>query len=325
MNIINFLDNISQQVYDDYDLLNGFIDKIINSHADIIIGGNGHGTDESALSTLSNIEQRFYKRQINEYIHKVVDKYFSLKESNNGYAITEMIDYILKIKSYTECGDCGARLPWHYDFETNTVVYEKSDNCTITNEDKIFTITLDIPCGKLLIANDLRSIFGDEYISDISMDYYHNNNITGYISVNYTYGRIIKAKMMENVGMMFFVIGNDSPAYYQDGNRILFRDNFEDLDDMDESINFNELPLSMDLEKEKLMGSVYTDTWAISAMSYTKFKEMCTMNGKDVNAEIANHYIDIIDVGEGTYKCTCVYEMMDGESRLSQYAEIVKV
>jgi hypothetical protein len=82
---------------------------------------------------------------------------------------------------------------------------------------------LDLSSGQLLLANDMRELFGSDKEQDaIDQEFQDRRNEGQYISINNTLGRMLNTEMWAENDMMYFQTGNTSPNYYFNEEKKLF-------------------------------------------------------------------------------------------------------
>jgi len=231
------------------------------------------------------------------------------KSLNNFYEYCQLATYRL------ECHACGESLALYFDYDSMTIKPVLKESCIFNNVSKHHSMDIDLSCGQLLIANDMRLLFGEIKSQDsIEMEFQNRRNKGHYISVNNTFGRMLNTEMWAENNMMYFQTGNTSPNYYfnKEKNYFVFRDPFEDWEEyQDEAPNTSNLPFAIEIDNEEKLGYVCTDLWAINAMSMETFKKLCKENNLNEEEMIQKLHIKIHNVTKGVYQCTTYYETIE--------------
>lgn len=305
------------EIEQDDDRINSIIDAAISQYYLHLIPAptldiNGHN---------ATIPEKYRTRLTYQYCSDILNlhgyHYFSTLVSTepNYMTFEERIDFSTTSSS---CCVCDAHMGLKYDYDTKTVSLtersKKAGICPGKEIDPKHSMELDLSGGKILIANDMRCLFGEV---DEEEAEFHKANESRTSSVNSMLGRINNTNFWASLGMMYFQSGNTCPSYFwnPDKHYFVFRDAFEDWEDYtDVEPKWDELPFTLDLEKEVDKGYVCTDLWAVNAMSMETFKALCAKNGFDEELMIRECSISIHDVTPGIYTCTTYYEMPNSES-----------
>jgi hypothetical protein len=187
--------------------------------------------------------------------------------------------------------------------------YEKLDNypsqkpCKFPNGVGVDTLYMEFNSGKMVIANDLRSLFEDksgsnQYITDKS-GYYN--------SINSDYGVQLNTRYWAEKGMVYLQVGNSSPGIFvKKGGTIIFKDKYTYNRETDkETKNYT--------IEEKYKGYVCTDLWAICAMDYNLFLELCKK--QEIDPE---EFLDEQD-------CTVIKSLPKGIYKIADQTAICKI
>lgn len=172
----------------------------------------------------------------------------------------------------------------------------------------------NIHSGKLVIANDLRSLFPESLHEE--SDKFILTHTEG--SINCAYGRKSNTSFWNDKGLIYLDTGNSSPHifYNKKESKIAFkRDYWYDKKNNSDHKNFT--------ANEKNLGYVCTDLWAICAMDYDYFCQLCQDNNLVIEDVIKEKNCTLVDIPVGCYEVTSFYEtIMDGKT---PYAEIIKI
>lgn len=172
----------------------------------------------------------------------------------------------------------------------------------------------NIHSGKLVIANDLRSLFSESL--DKECDKFILKHTQG--DINCAYGRKANTSFWNDHGMIYLHTGNSSPHifYNKKESKISFkREYWYDRDNESDHENFT--------ADEENMGYVCTDLWAICAVDYDYFCQLCQNNNLNVEDVIAELDCTVVDISVGCYEVKSFYEVL--EDSKTPYAEITKV
>lgn len=231
------------------------------------------------------------------------------KSLNNFYEYCQLATYRL------ECHACGESLALYFDYDSMTIKPALEESCMFNNVSKHHSMDLDLSCGQLLVANDMRVLFGDQDKQrKIEREFESRRNQGHYISVNNTFGRMLNTEMWAENNMMYFQTGNTSPNYYfnEAKNYLVFRDPFEEWEEYkDEAPDTKNLPFAIEVDNEKYLGYICTDLWAINAISMDTFKKLCEENNLNEEEMIRKLDIKIHNVKKGVYQCITFYETAD--------------
>jgi len=226
------------------------------------------------------------------------------------------------------CCDCGVNLRYEVDFEAMEIRPSKSWEkrireqglptiCTmVTLEPK--TIIIPTPSKKLVMANDLRSLFPEadtrKYIKDNS-----NGRSSG---VNDRLGRELHTEYWEEQGMMYFDVGNTSPTVFVDGDNLMVaRELDEDIAyyrDNASPENLKEIE-SVHAQQEDMTSAGYisTDLWALTAIDYDLFiKRANKMLMLTEQQALVRFDPVIINVPDDTIALTSHYELNEEDEIL---------
>jgi hypothetical protein len=195
------------------------------------------------------------------------------------------------------CYKCSEEV--EFVFDTKTKKATAKTTCPNANGIPAYSVEMDVPSGKLLIANDLR------HWIDVAAEY----------DVNYVNGQKRTAEAYAANGMFHFSVGNTCPGIYQKGNVItLGNAKHEDPSDIDEdeeelkgkALKVAERAAEAAYEARKApygkeLGSVCTDLWWWSGADYDYLKQRA---GKDFQRLVKDHYTTVVKLTPGRYKAT---------------------
>ena len=195
------------------------------------------------------------------------------------------------------CYKCSGEIEFELDLKTKTAT--ATTECKHANGFGPYSVEMDIPSGKLVIANDLRQFI------DVAADY----------DVNYEEGCKRTAEAYAANGMFHFFLGNTCPGIYQKGDFITIgnakHDEVDYVDEDGKKIQqkiidaANKAADKKAKEREKPygkdLGSVCTDLWWYCGVDYEYLKKKA---GKDFKRIIKDHYTTIVKLTPGRYKAT---------------------
>lgn len=142
---------------------------------------------------------------------------------------------------------------------------------------------LNVPSGKIVVANDLREWFPSEE------DY----------SVNEIIGRHLTTLAYAKVGMAHGCVGNTCPGVFRDGPNFvigLYRDEVYDEEEEEYRDNPNPCPWG-----ERVAG-VCTDLWWFSIADHDEFLRRIEYYAPDADRDNIFRFVDTVDVKPGVYK-----------------------
>jgi len=198
-----------------------------------------------------------------------------------------------------DCHVCDQDIKMTFDGKT----FRSTTKCPYPNGMPEYSIELPVPSGKLVLANDLRDLFEDEYEE---VDLRPGSRGWGF-NVNTDMGCRQVFEAYGELGMAHGFVGNTCPGMYR--------------------IDKNTLTLSMIkhdedyecIEKEmpgKRVGGVCTDLWWYSVVDYDDYV-------KRAGAE-PDRYCDVIDVKPGVYKVTHRTHTFDRDANVTEHYAIFK-
>lgn len=180
-----------------------------------------------------------------------------------------------------DCDHCGEDFGYDgftVDVETNVLTI-LGDECKYP-QGLTSIVELDVPSGKMLVANVLRPVFRVEEDFEIGL--------------SSAYGRHKMTKAYEEQGMVNLFVSNTSPEFYRTG-----ADRFVVANVDNDYIYFSEEDAAKDIQEKisgwKEAGSIITDVWAYEVADYDVF---VSRGGKP--EELSNSFV--VDVEPGTYR-----------------------
>jgi hypothetical protein len=137
------------------------------------------------------------------------------------------------------CSHCGQMVKADNRGDTFVPLFE----CSEPGGMKPYDVVLDIPSGKIVFANDLRSLVVIEDTAD----------------VNTVFGQRMRTKAATAAGMVMVFTGNTCPSVVRSGE---------------------EIHVGISLPKKGRLGTVVTDLWWYSAMDHDFFLSRCEAEGE---------------------------------------------
>lgn len=181
---------------------------------------------------------------------------------------------------YYTCHCCAKRYSLKADLDTfimEPLSIDPFKTCAMPEGISNQKYTFNVKSGKLIFANDFRSLFKENNFSEWSL------NKTGQVqTVNTGYGSTLHTQYQMERGVIFICTGNSSPSVQINNDK-------------------NSIVIACE-EKEgyKLAESICTDLWAVQGLDYDHFLELC----KDLDVEDTISELDafIISVEAGEYE-----------------------
>lgn len=155
---------------------------------------------------------------------------------------------------FPECSHCGQTVTADATGDTFVPRYE----CSEPGGLKPYDVLLDVSSGKIVFANDLRSLV----VIDADAD------------VNTRFGQKMQTKAAADAGMVMVFTGNSCPSVVRSGD---------------------ELQVGISLPKKGRLGTVVTDLWWYSAMDHDFFLSRCEAEGEA--PEDFDHFVVEVDPG----------------------------
>jgi len=201
-----------------------------------------------------------------------------------------------KGSSLQQCPLCGKDTAW----ETNGFVIRVVDDCPYP-EGAVYSWELNVPSGKLVIANDFRDKF-------TIIDDYNVNALEGCIQTTFGYAE---------VGMSHAYVGNSCPGVHKKNEKEFIIGSYweEDDDDVDEKYKSD---LGSEFNGTERVASICTDLWWYSIVDYNQFVERYGVPHEQA-------HLDIVDCEPGVYEFLHVGNVLDTEKNPSIYTYFHKV
>ena len=200
-----------------------------------------------------------------------------------------------------QCPLCGEDIAW----ETNGSILRIASECPYP-EGAVYSWELNVPSGKIVVANDLRDKF-------IIMEDFNVNALEGCIQTSFKYS---------SVGMSHGYVGNSCPGVHKKSDSEFLVGNFyepdEDDDDEDDEDGKYKSGLDHEFEGTKQVASICTDLWWYSIVDYDQFVERYG-EPKD------NAYIEVVDCEPGVYEFLHVGNVLDTDKNPTIYTYFNKV
>ncbi|MGW4890756.1 hypothetical protein ACWEQL_00580 [Kitasatospora sp. NPDC004240] len=168
-----------------------------------------------------------------------------------------------------DCAMCGA-LP---EVEVTDAAVLIKGPCPYPDGIQTTEITIDVPSGKLAVADSLRPVY----------DWDHGK----FVSYNSALGQAQAVQAMAEIGCAFGWVGNSDPGLYRTGpDRYVIAS--PELDDNDEP----------SLPGATCLAEICTDLWAFSIADFEDWKT----RGGDLS--LLGWKVNVVDVAPGTYRFT---------------------
>lgn len=183
----------------------------------------------------------------------------------------ELLDYATR----QECGECGGR--FRLKRHGTTLVAE--NECVHAGGIKAYDVLLAIPSGKIVFANDLRSL----------------TLIDDHFDVNHTIGQVRTTKAYAEDGMAHVFVGNTCPGVYRTDEGFAVQLHNGRYDEDGDYLDPGEDDEAEDAPER--LGSICTDLWWYSAMDQDLFLARCAETGED--PDDFDHFV--VEVEPGVY------------------------
>jgi hypothetical protein len=181
---------------------------------------------------------------------------------------SEYPDFIEAIEHY--CFYCGKYLSYVLDKENKKI--SLNEKCKFPEGIKKINLKLNVPSGKMVIANDLRKWFSSPF---------------DHLNVNSDKGKFDTSKLYESVEMIHCYIGNSCPNVFQLDSSSLFI--------CENKYEFTEFG--------KKLGQICTDLWWYCIVDYENFKTKFLEKNESTNDfyKYCDSRCLIADVDPGVY------------------------
>jgi len=192
----------------------------------------------------------------------------------------------------TQCFVCGEYLEIS-PVGNDRYVLDKP--CRVPGGYKEIKIKLNIPSGKLVIANDLRNLV------DGCPDYY----------INYDEDKVLTSLAYADLGMFHTFLGNTCPRVIQKSTTKLAI-----LSPAYDEENYDDTELAGEV------GEICTDLWWWCGMDYNYYKQQCKKYG--YAEDLFNHFI--VELEPGCYEATDYHFMTNYDWKAKQlFVEINRI
>lgn len=148
-----------------------------------------------------------------------------------------------------------------------------------------YSVSINVPSGKLVIGNDFRDLFS------INPNY----------DINYAAGCKDYSEAYADVGMICIFVGNTCPGIYQLDNQTLHIANAA-YEEKDDNLEYS--------HPAKNHGGICTDLWWYSAMDYDLYRKLYEETYK---REFSAHET-VVEIEPGLYKATARCHILDRDS-----------
>jgi len=190
------------------------------------------------------------------------------------------VDASLGLTGLRTCSYCGGE-----DFATETdgrVVRLTGEPCKFPNGLPLTEWELNVPSGKLVVANDLRVLFPLPEDEDFD--------------INTTMGCRQTALAYAANGMSHAFVGNSCPGVFKCGDGI-FKIANKPRDEEWDGKKFVKIKPAPKFEGEEVAG-ICTDLWWYSICDHAEFKRRC----KRFKQKAADFSVEVVDIKPGVYR-----------------------
>jgi len=238
----------------------------------IRLEANGHYN----YGTRELVYQSYLKDLLSSLSTRVLDATPELEEVLKNPGKNKIF---LNIYASASCSNCGKRQTFVFDGEVISPV----EKCDYPDGLPAYEFELNIPSGKMVVANDLRGIFretvGNRYV---------NHEIEIWRTVQ-DYAKI---------GMAHCFVGNTCPGFFEVDSKTFAIGNPGYDPDTDEE---KETP-----RDGKQVAGVCTDLWWYSIVDYDEYVRRA--------GEEPNDHCEIVDCEPGVYKFVHQYHLIDNDN-----------
>lgn len=182
---------------------------------------------------------------------------------------------------YIECGECAERIT----ISTNGVSWKNDKPCPYPLGLGPTIFELNVPSGKMVVANDMRKLF------PVIRDY----------SINHAIG-ILKTEMAyAEVGMAHCFVGNSSPGMYrmQGTDRFVIGP---------KGLSLRQNPKWAAKDKSRQVAGICTDLWWFSICDYDEFVK------RNKSKPLNEHGYETVSCKPGVYQFKHVYRSCDHDA-----------
>lgn len=252
-------------------------------NGEITLELNGHYpyySEEQAIKELLTVNLFMVMFDFEKFSDKAI---YSLEKIINNEESIEIP--LFKANSLNSCRHCDQE---HIFYFNGNKIWIKED-CL---DDSPFTVSIPVPSGKLVIANDLR-----EYFSSPDAN------------VNTFSGLKFETEEYSKEYMFFSNVGNTSPSFaFKESNKN--NKDFLEFGNWQTEVYNSETKTFTDIDNyhsNNILGSVCTDLWWFCAIDYDILKEKYKQLNKLKEFEDLIKKETVIDVKKGWYDCTSFY------------------
>lgn len=171
----------------------------------------------------------------------------------------DVMEEMLAYASTRECGECGCS----YTLKRQGTTLVANTTCEHPGGIKPYDVLLNVPSGKIVFANDLRSL----------------TLVEDNFDVNYTIGQVHTTKAYAEDGMAHVFVGNTCPGVYRTDEGLAVQLHNGRYDENGNHI-YPEEDDTIETVPESL-GGICTDLWWYSAMDHDLFMARCAETGED--------------------------------------------
>lgn len=203
-----------------------------------------------------------------------------------------------------QCGECGEKVDWMFDGKR---LFAQKD-CPYAEGLPGYSVEIDFPSGKMVFANDFRSLYDDDLPSGAGE--LEAEGPAGSKRVFDNYG---------SVGMGHGFVGNSCPGVYRRSKELVVIANGGSIEGTEEN-DWKDTELPPDGEQ---VGSICTDLWWYSVADADDLKK----RGVKVGAKRYKRLVDIVAVKPGRYRLTHLCHTLDRDdySKAQDYAILERV
>lgn len=209
-----------------------------------------------------------------------VEQILQLRSCLEGNA--NRLDKSIQLECSRECSECGQSLI----FETNGKKLKCTTPCPYPNGYPDIVFELNVPSGKMVVANDLRAKFC----------------VVGNYDIMGTFGIAQTSLKYAESGLAHAFVGNTCPTMYK-------------FSDTKFTIGVQGVPKSRG-KKARRVASICTDLWWYSIADYDEFQKRYQMKPEDYKQGCFD--IDIVKCTPGVYRFTHRYHKADRDDYKTQ-------
>jgi len=189
----------------------------------------------------------------------------------------------MKLSScFVQCFECSRDVEFYFD----GFKFVAAEECPYPNGMPPIDIELNIPSGKMVVANDLRDLFP----------------VIGGYNVNYTEGIRQTIVQYAEAGLAHGFVGNTCPSVFQYTDGFNFSIGTQGYIEGTEDNDWEDTPVP--LEGKEAVAGICTDLWWYSICDYDEFV-------KRAGCEPGEGECDVVECLPGVYKFSNRYHMVD--------------